>query len=254
LHRDYGRGGLERRGHAVIDFWAAPEAVEMTLPPGLAASSEDPGQCTAFFAEWQFRSGGGRELEDPVRSQYREFFVAMRASRHGDEVFTCPYIWVDQDVSMLRGWIQGFPKKLGSVHMTRALELPGAASTPIRAGTTFAGTCSAAGERVATATLTLEAPQREAGAAERPHPRLVNVRKFPRLEAGHHGDPAVYELVSPIQRDTIVSETWGGAATLRIEDVTAEDIGLLRPIRVGRGRRYSSTFTVDDLEVLEDLR
>ena len=28
---------------------------------------------------------------------------------------TCPYIWVDRDFALVRGWIQGFPKKLGSI-------------------------------------------------------------------------------------------------------------------------------------------
>jgi hypothetical protein len=237
-----------------VEFWAAPDAVEATLPPGLAPSLDDPGRCTAFFADWQFCGDGRQELQDPIRSQYREFFIAMSATRDGEDVFTCPYIWVDQDVSMLRGWIQGFPKKLGAVHVTRAFELAGAASTPTQAGTTFAAMCTAAGERVAAATLTLERRERDAGAAERPHPRLVNVRKFPRLDAGHHDEPAVFELVSPVQRDTIVSEVWEGSATLRIEDVTAEEVGLLRPVRVGRGRRYSSSFTVDDLVLVQDLR
>lgn len=30
------------------------------------------------------------------------------------------YIWVDEDIAMYRGWIQGFPMKLGSIHMTRS--------------------------------------------------------------------------------------------------------------------------------------
>jgi hypothetical protein len=236
-----------------IEFWADPDAVRASLPPGLDPSAADAGQCMAFFAKWQFCSDGRHELQDPIRSQYCEFFVAIGASHRGEEVLTCPYIWVDQDVSMLRGWIQGFPKKIGAVHLTRAFELPGAASTPTLPGTTFAATCTAAGDRLAAATLTIERRVPAAGPAERPHPRLINVRKFPRLEAGHHDEPAVFELVSPVQRDTIVSDVWEGPATLHIERATGEDIRLLQPVRVGVGRRFSSTFTVDDLDVVENL-
>jgi acetoacetate decarboxylase len=193
-----------------IEFWADPAAVRASLPPGLDPSAVDIGRCTAFFADWQFCSDGRHELQDPIRSQYREFFIATSASYHGEDVFTCPYIWVDQDVSMLRGWIQGFPKKLGTIHVTRAFELPGAASTPVQEGTTFAATCTAAGQRIAAATITIERPARAAGKAERPHPRLINLRKFPRLDAGRHNDPAVLELVSPMQRDTLVSDGWEG--------------------------------------------
>jgi Acetoacetate decarboxylase (ADC) len=170
------------------------------------------------------------------------------------EVFTCPSIWVDPDASMLRGWIQGLPKKLGAVHVTRAFELPGAASTPTRAGTTSVATCTAAGERIAAATLTIERRARAAGVADHPHPRLINVRTLPRLEGRRHDEPALLlELVSTTQRDTIVSQPWHGAATLPTEQATGEDIALLRPIRVGTGRRYILTFTVDDLEVIEKL-
>jgi hypothetical protein len=169
------------------------------------------------------------------------------------EVFTYPYICVDPDVSMLRGWIQGRPQKLGAVHVTRAFELPGAASTPTRAGTTFVATCTAAGERNAAATLTIERRAYAARVADRPHPRLINVREFPGLEARRHDEPALLELVSTTEGHTIVSEVWQGAATLRTEQAAGEDIALLRPIRLGTGRRYILTFAVADLEVIETL-
>jgi hypothetical protein len=31
----------------------------------------------------------------------------------------CVYIWVDKDFAIGRGFHQGYPKKLGSIHMTR---------------------------------------------------------------------------------------------------------------------------------------
>ena len=72
-----------------------------------------------MFADWQSCSEGGDELLDPVRSHYREFFIVVNALLDGEEVTTCPFIWVDQDFALARGWIQGFPKKLGSIWMTR---------------------------------------------------------------------------------------------------------------------------------------
>ena len=60
---------------------------------------------------------------DPIRSHYREFFIVVNALLDGEEVTTCPFIWVDQDFALARGWIQGFPKKLGSIWMTRTFGL-----------------------------------------------------------------------------------------------------------------------------------
>jgi acetoacetate decarboxylase len=39
----------------------------------------------------------------------------------GKKVVRVPYIWVDNDLSFARGHIQGFPKKLGVISVTRAV-------------------------------------------------------------------------------------------------------------------------------------
>ena len=93
-----------------------------------------PGRCAAVFADWQSCSEGGDELIDPSRSQYKEFFIVVNALLDGEEVTTCPYIWVDRDFALARGWIQGFPKKLGSIWITRHLGLDCAADPGLAAG------------------------------------------------------------------------------------------------------------------------
>jgi Acetoacetate decarboxylase (ADC) len=84
-------------------------------------------------------------------------------------------------------------------------------------------------------------------------PRLVNVRHFPRLAAGHHGSPAVHELVGGVSRDRAISAIWEGSATLELFDAPNEEHAALAPVRVGRGFRFSFAYTVDDLETLRDL-
>ena len=96
----------------VLEFWADPGAVAAVLPAGLEPHP-DPGRCAAIFADWQSSSDGRGELVDPSRSQYREFFVVANALLDGEEVTTCPYIWVDRDFALARGWIQTEPSFLG---------------------------------------------------------------------------------------------------------------------------------------------
>ena len=105
----------------VLEFWADPDAVAAVLPPGLEPYAEDPGRAAALFVDWQSCTDSREELLDPARSQYKEFFIVVNAVLDGEHVTTCPYIWVDRDFALARGWIQGFPKKLGSVWMTRTL-------------------------------------------------------------------------------------------------------------------------------------
>ena len=234
----------------VVDFWADPDTAVSVLPPGLDPHP-DPGRCAAVFADWQSCSEGGDELLDPVRSHYREFYLVVNALLDGEEVTTCPFIWVDQDFALARGWIQGFPKKLGEVWMTRTYQLACRAAPGIAAGSAFGGTCSARGHALARARVTLEAPS-EAGSLHTAPP-IVNVRHFPRLSAGHHDDPQVHELVRSRSRDRSVSEIWEGAAELELLAAPGEEHALLAPVRIARGYRFTFAYTVDDLETVKEL-
>jgi acetoacetate decarboxylase len=229
----------------VIEYWADPEAVAAVLPDGLSPFPDDPGRCAALFVDWQSCSDSGEELVDPVRGQYREFFIVVNALRDGAPVTTCPYIWVDTDFALIRGWIQGFPKKLGSIHMTRSFGLDCRAE-----GRTFAGTLAANDRRLAFGTVT---PQRvsETGPTHN-DPPLVNVRHFPRLAAGRHSDPAVHELVAARSSDRSISAIHEGPATLELYPAPGEEHTALAPVRMGKGFRFQFAYTVDDLETLTD--
>jgi acetoacetate decarboxylase len=234
----------------VIDYWCDPEAATALLPEGIEPHP-DPGRCAAVFADWQSFSEHGDELTDPVRSQYREFYIVVSAMLDGSEVTTCPFIWVDQDFALARGWIQGFPKKQGEVWMTRTFALECRAAPGLESGSRFGATCSARGRAIARGAVTLEAIS-ETGSVHTAPP-IVNVRYFPRLAAGHHQDPAVHELVRARSRDRSVSEVWEGTPELELFSAPAEEHTLLEPIRLARGYRFTFAYTVDDLETVKEL-
>ena len=85
---------------------------------------------------------------------------------------------------MARGWIQGFPKKLGEVWMTRTLRArlrrPRRRSPPARA---FGATCSARGRELLARDSSRSSSESESGSVHT-DPPIVNVRHFPRLAAG----------------------------------------------------------------------
>jgi acetoacetate decarboxylase len=235
----------------VIEYWADPAAVAAVLPPGLEPCAEDPGRAAALFVDWQSCTGSQEELVDPARSQYKEFFLVVNGLLDGEPVTTCPFIWVDRDFALVRGWIQGFPKKLGSVWMTRQFGLRGPADPGVRAGAVFGGTLAANDRRLAEGTVTLERIS-EAGPTHN-DPPLVNVRHFPRLAAGQHDEPAVHELVRARSRDRAISEIWEGSATLRLLEAPNEEHTALAPVRLGKGFRFTFGYTVDDLVTVKAL-
>jgi acetoacetate decarboxylase len=233
-----------------IEFTADPAKAARFLPDDLEPSGD--GRCAVYFAEWQFATDEGEEYLDPVRSQYKETILLIAARYRGEPVAYCPFIFVDQDVSLMRGLIQGWPKQFGTVWITRAAALPSKAAPMERAGGKFGATLSVRDRRVVEARVTLRTTT-----DKRPSPtfaRGVNVRYFPELAAGKHDEPAVHELVQLKSRDVQFSTIWTGDAELGIFDHPQLEIGDLAPVSVGDGFRFSFAFTVDDVVRLKDLR
>lgn len=86
------------------------------------------------FADWQATTDG-HELLDPILAQYRETIVVLEIERpDGSHGMYCPAIWVDQDIALMRGLLQGWPKKFGSTWLTRSLPIDHPAAATLRAG------------------------------------------------------------------------------------------------------------------------
>jgi acetoacetate decarboxylase len=235
-----------------VDYWADPQQVRAVLPPGLtlpevSIADPDEARCTAIFVEFQSCGADARELLTPARSQYSEFALTVHAMQGDEQVTTCPYIWVDRDFALARGWIQGYPKKLASIWMTRSYGLDSVADPGLQPGAPFAAAAAANGYRLAEAVVTLE------GAADGPStvaaPPLLNVRHFPRLDAGQHHMTALHELARQREKDVVISDVRQGSASLELFPAPGEEHYALRPLRVGRGYRYGLSYRVDDLHI-----
>lgn len=232
-----------------VEYKADPAAIAAFLPDGLELASS---QCSAYFIEWQYSSENEEEYLDPVRSQYHETIILLSANFEGQPVSYCPFIWVDQDVSLMRGLVQGWPKQFGSTWITRAYDLPSKANPIVGPGGRFGATLAVRDHRLVEAKVTL----REISDSL-PYPnfaKAVNVRYFPELALGKHDRPAVHEIVQLKSRDVKVSPIWKGDATMKIFDHPYIELPDLRPITVNAGYRFSFALTVDDLIYLRDLR
>jgi acetoacetate decarboxylase len=232
-----------------IEFEADAARVAAFLPEGLTAAS---GSCAVYFAEWQFATDTGREYLDPIGSQYKEAIFLVSAKYEGELVAYCPFIWVDQDVSLMRGLVQGWPKQIGSVWVSRAYELHSNASPVLGPGGTFGASLAVKDRRLVDATVTL---QEKTDIAPSPgFAKAFNVRYFPDLAAGAHDRPTVHELVQLKSRNVQFSTIWKGRASLTFFDHPSLEVIDLRPTRVVAGYRFSFAFTVDDIVHVRDLR
>lgn len=232
-----------------VEFEADPVAAASFLPDGLELNSN---RCAAYFIEWQYCSEEADEYLDPIRSQYRETIILLSGRYNGTPVAYCPFIWVDQDVALMRGLIQGWPKQLGSTWITRAHDLPSKASPVVGPGGKFGATLAVKDHRLIEAQVTLRQVSNSL-----PTPNFasaVNVRFFPELALAKHNKPAVHELVQLKSRDVQVSPIWQGDAAMQIFDHPYLELPALHPLNVVAGYRFSFALTVDDLILLRDLR
>jgi acetoacetate decarboxylase len=220
-----------------VDFTAPVDAVAALLPDGMEPAPD--GAASVVFADWSSASDNDeRVLADPAVGQYHEAYVVLHALRGDKKVGRVPFIWVDSELSMLRGQIQGFPKKLGQIAMTKPVEL-GRGGVRKQTGSSFAAHATSHGRRVLTARVTIEGTaERLPKAATLP---LVHTRLFPSVD---RPEPSVHEY----QLGTIANFECGpihaGSASLELGATEYEELKPLGPLSVGKGYVFSMAFSV----------
>jgi acetoacetate decarboxylase len=227
----------------IVEYRTNPDNVIALLPKELEPA-DDPGAVAAIFADWQSCSGDFYELTDPIQAQYKEFFLVVGCKYQGKPASRCVYIWVDKDFAMYRGWIQGFPKKLGSIHLTRTFAV-GKAAPKIQAGSRFGGTCTAGSREIARAVVTLREVSKTGPTVN--DPPMHNTRHFPAYDGLV---PDVFELVRSGGFDREATEIWEGDAELTLGSNTIEDLQAIAPKEIIKGFRFSFAYTVQGGQVL----
>ena len=210
-----------------VEYRTHPENVQELLPPPLEPAADDPGAVALIWAEWQSCSDSGEELLDPVRSQYRECFFVVRCRYQGRTWSRCVYIWVDTDFSLVRGHHQGYPKRLGEIHMTRPVTV-GKAGPRLAPGGRFGATLTSNGRRLAEAQLTLSGPCDHAGFVNALP--MLHSRRFPTIEAD--GAWSMNELVTMRAYDVESADGWEGVADLTLLPSPAEEHHRLQPQQI----------------------
>lgn len=233
-----------------VEYWSDPDLSAYALPRGIEPDVKRKGHAIALFADYQF-TARNEEYLDPARYQCRGFLILLDAEWQGSPIAWCPYAFVDNDAALLRGWICGYPEKLASVHQTRTFAAGNAASAPLANNSSFAACISAHGQMLAQARITLrEQSDRLIDLLDRP---IITRRYFPQVFDGEHDNPAVDELVLCIARNISITNIWIGEGRLDFPEVDGEELDVLAPIKVGRGVRFSYSYSVSECKILSDL-
>ena len=224
-----------------VEYRTDPSAVAALLPEGVSLphDDEDPGAVAFIWADWQSCGDDGAELLDPVRAQYKESFVVVRCRYQGRLYSRCVFIWVDKDFALVRGFLQGYPKKLGSIHQTRPVSR-GAAGPRLEVGGKFGMTLAASDRRLAQATVTLEGESATNGFVN--GHAMLHHRWFPRIELDDRD--SLSEVVTMAGVNLDLGPAYKGSATLELFDSPSEELSSLAPIEIlgGYFRSVGTTF------------
>ena len=213
---------------------ADPAACASRLPPGFGTVT---GRCVVHACEWQATTDG-TELLDPAYAQYREMIFLIGVERPEGPAFFCPFIYVDQDIAMARGWLQGWPKKFGSVWMTRSHAVPGAASAPRKAGTRLGATLAAKDRRLAEIVVTLAGAPGEGA--------RLGLLAAPAW--GLLGEQPSAGTLRPVRARVSALEIGpqaAGQAALRLFDSPRDEVALLAPRGPGEASLGEVSLTVE---------
>jgi hypothetical protein len=231
-----------------VEFWNDPDVSVDILPTGVELDKTCPGHSVALFTDYQFTAQNDEYL-DPGRYQCRGFSVLLDAMWSGRRIAWCPYCYVDNDAALMRGWIQGYPRRLGTIHQTRTFATASMASAPLVHDGRFSAGMSAHGRLPVRAHITLrEKAECLVGLLDR---RIVGRRYFPRLSAGLHDKPAADKLVRCVADHVLITNIWMGEGELDFPEAYGEELEVLGPLKVGRGYRFSFSYSVTD--ILADL-
>lgn len=229
-----------------VTYRTDPAEVAELLPPGVELASADPDVVSVVWAYWQSCSDGGAELLDPGRAQYQEAMALVRCSYQGRTYHRCAFIWVDRDFALVRGMVQGYPKKFGDCYLTRPYPY-GAGAPRLAPGERFGGTVTAGGRRLCEAVVQVrEAKDRdEYGYGSLP---LLQSRLMPSIESS--SALALDELVVTRAASAEGGPVWAGTATLHLFESPTEDLARLEVREVIGGSFRQAGMTWDGATVL----
>jgi len=226
-------------------FRADEKKARALVPPPLEMGPQ-PGQGILWFVEWVSVSDSNPDLAfiNPERTVYRECLLMIQCSFQGVPGYFVPYIWVSNDFTLLRGIVQGFPKKLARIYLTKLNDL-----TPViggkRNGAKMKGICEAHGDRIVEGSLIFN---RRAAPEELPKLRFYLMRHFPDIE--DPARPAVHELAISSFTNFKVEDIWGGEAGLKFFESEVEEIADLMPVETMGGFYHSIGLTITGGKVI----
>ena len=200
----------------------------------------------AFVRAASFSKLDGWNGEFPERTSHNELLIKYNVEFQGNQWTYVPYSIVDKETSLFRGWLMGFPKRLGFIHHyfppTRKTDCAPHLAKFFNTLSSSAKTHSSSAIHVTLSNLTETTPP-EGG-----HPFLLRQRITSSLS-----DFSVGEYATPDVTEYAVLEHHEGDTTLSIP-ADVQDLFELNQNKItvlGLGRFYVDYVCIEGLKAVE---
>ncbi len=228
-----------------IRFSADPKLVESFIPPPLEMGPR-PGEGYVWFPDWVSVSDTRPDIGyvNPERANYHECFITLSCNFKGVPGYFVPFIWVDNDFTLVRGFVQGFPKKLGQIYLTRLHDLCPKLGGK-QPGAKVKGILAAHGERILEGSMVFT---RKATRSDLPVMKFYLMRHFPSIE--YPTRPAVHEITAGKFTNVASADIWAGDGELQFFGSPFEEAADLGAVKATGALYFSMGMTITGGEVL----
>ena len=224
--------------YLAVYFRADPRVLQRLLPDFLKAGD---GVCVAFISEFVSVSESKPEalFDVPEKTLYREAAVGVGCVWKEKSGVFFPIMWVDQDWSLARGWLNGYAKRLADQIVMSRLHPMNPGIKPMGRGTKLAGYCVNDGSKVLSVKVRVDG-KGDANDIVR-FGSTFGVRRFP---STHDSQERREEPVEVIKYDTSNSDIWIGEGEFAAAGLEGSPVVL-------KGLYYKSGFSISGAKVLK---
>lgn len=239
----------------MVNFLTDPDAIRRCLPDEFDLSSE-PGLGQVWFSSAVSFSESEKDLvyTNPERAYYKECVISVGCSYKGKDALKITYIWVDNDFTLLRGWFQGFPKKLGRIHVGWEKRHQYALNKGLGGfgtGTKLKAFLESHGDRLATGTMTLGGKITPEELPVACKTKFLQIQHFPNIEIGSTR-PLVNQIADSFV-DLQFGDIWEATeADLKFTGTEVDELDGLQPLEITSAYLVNIGIKVHGTKVLHD--
>lgn len=221
--------------------------LQRLLPEGLKVTD---GSGLAYVGEFISVSEKSPEAVylDPAQTVYHEAAIGLSCNHAGKSGVYFVFMWVDKDWSLIRGWLNGYPKKLADDIVMTKLHPLNPLTGGIGVGSQLSGFATRHGQRIFTVHVKVNR-KGSSGDVIR-FGSTYGLRLFPATDATQ---TAVRELVEVTKSAAVVDDIWAGDGELNFGTPLGEELDLLGPLETKYGCVYRTGFTISGAKVLAKI-